>query len=304
MKSIEETKILVVGDIMLDKYVECKIERISPEAPVMVAEVINEYHTLGGCANVVRNLRELGVNVDCLSSIGSDIDGEIIKEELKNINTRSLLFYGSDQTTVKERIVANERKVQMIRIDRETIKPIEAKFPIDIFVRMCHEPYDMIVISDYAKGVVSRGLMEFLKSEQNANIIVDPKPKNSGIYNGVFMITPNEKEWREISSSSTYNLNNVKYILETKGDRGMTLVDNINKTSDEIASIPIPVFNVSGCGDVVVAVISGCIAIGMDELTSAKIANKCAGFTATLPGTSIITKEKFNIYMKELIETK
>ena len=293
MKNIKDIRILVVGDIMLDRYIEGNVNRISPESPVPIVEVTNEYNTLGGCGNVVRNLRELGVNVDCLASIGIDIAGKTISKELKNIGANSLLFYGSDRTTVKERIIADQRKVQMIRIDRETSKPIEAEHPIDIFVRACYDNYNMVVVSDYAKGMITHGLMEFLKTEQNADIIVDPKPQNGGIYNGVFMITPNKKEWAGMLLSSAYNLNHVKFILETKGSEGMCLINNINNTSEKIEAEPVSIYNVSGAGDTVTAIISTCLSMGLNPLQSAKIANKCAGYVITQPGTSVVPKQIF-----------
>ena len=293
MRKLQDTRILVVGDIMLDRYIVGDVERISPEAPVPIVHVKEEYSTLGGCGNVVRNLRELGCQVDCLSSIGIDIDGETISEELKYIGAQPLLFYGSKQSIVKERIIADQRKVQMLRIDRETIIPVDPKLPIDIFTRLCRDRYNMIVVSDYAKGMISSGLMEFLKHEQNADIIVDPKPQNGGIYNGVFMVTPNEKEWQQMMFSSAYTLNHVKFILETKGNKGMKLIDNQTEKAIEIPAEPVAVYNVSGAGDTVVAVMAACLSIDLDPVKAAKVANKCAGYVVTQPGTSVIPQNKF-----------
>lgn len=293
MRQLEQTKILVVGDIMLDKYVVGDVERISPEAPVPIVHVKEEYSTLGGCGNVVRNLCEMGAKVDCLASIGVDLDGEIISQKLKDIGARPLLFYGMKQSIVKERIIADQRQVQMLRIDREQVLPIESKLPIDIFVRSCRDNYNMVVVSDYAKGMISSGLMTFLKHEQNADIIVDPKPQNGGIYNGVFMVTPNEKEWQQMMFSSAYTLNHVKFILETRGNKGMKIIDNTNDKTFEIPAEPVAVYNVSGAGDTVVAVMAACLSMDFDPITSAKIANKCAGYVVTQPGTSTIPKDKF-----------
>jgi len=296
MKKLENLKILVVGDIMLDRYIYGTVERISPEAPVPVVEVTHENSTLGGCGNVARNLRELGAQVDCLASIGIDVDGETIREELLHIGAKPLLFYGSIKSTVKERIIADQRKVQMLRIDREEVKPIPSKLPIDILVRMNGEKlkYDIVVVSDYAKGMISSGLMTFLKEEQKAKIIVDPKPINCGIYNGVYMITPNKKEWEEILFASSYTLNHVNYILATKGSKGMTLIDNFNNEhTEDIPAEPVAVYNVSGAGDTVVAVMAACLSMGLDPLKAARVANKCAGYVITQPGTSVIPKNKF-----------
>lgn len=295
MKKLEQLKILVVGDIMLDRYILGTVERISPEAPIPIVRVTEEYCTLGGCGNVVRNLRELGAQVDCLASIGVDIDGETISEELSYVGAKSLLFFGSKQSTVKERVIADQRKIQMLRIDREETHSIKPNLPIDTFMRVNSgkSKYDMIVVSDYAKGMITSGLIEFLKHEQDARIIVDPKPINGGIYQGVYMVTPNKKEWESMSFSSAYTLHNVKYILETKGHEGMCLMDNEFDISHDIAAEPVAVYNVSGAGDTVVAVMAVCISMGLDALKSAQVANKCAGYVVTQLGTSVVPKSLF-----------
>jgi rfaE bifunctional protein kinase chain/domain len=298
MKPIEGIRILVVGDIMLDKYVVGNVERISPEAPVPIVHVTEEYHTLGGCGNVARNIAELGAKVDCLSSIASDVTGELIVEELIKLKIRSCLFYGNKQTTSKERVIADQRKVQMIRIDREITTSVDPYTAIAFFEKKCkHIKYDMVVVSDYAKGMISYKLMDFLKITQGAPIIVDPKPQNGSYYDGVFMITPNEKEWHSMLFSAAYNLSNVNYILTTMGSKGMLLTDNEFDQTEEIPAEPVDVYNVSGAGDTVVAVMSVCLSMGFDPLTSAKIANKCAGYVVTKPGTSVVSK---NIFMKHM----
>jgi rfaE bifunctional protein kinase chain/domain len=293
MKNMRDIKILVVGDIMLDKYVVGTVERISPEAPVPIINVTDEYHTLGGCGNVVRNIAELGIAVDCISSIGDDRNGLIIEEEIKEIGANPLLIYGSKKTTVKERFIADHRKMQMLRVDRECIKPVESKYIIKKFEKYSLEYYDIIVISDYAKGMITSELMQFLKNKQSSKIIVDPKPINAAKYNGVFMITPNEKEWAEMLMASNYTLKDVKYILKTKGNKGMELFDNHEEESWHIDSEDVPVYNVSGAGDVVIATMAICLAHGLNVLDSSYIANKCAGYAVTQPQTCVVPKKKF-----------
>jgi len=297
-KKIEHIKILVVGDIMLDRYVVGGVSRISPEAPVPIVHVKEEYYTIGGCGNVVRNIKALGAQVDCLASVHMDYNGERIKDELDRIGAGDIVIYGSKETTVKERIIADERKVQMIRIDRERTDKIDANKAINTFKKSGRKNYDIIVISDYAKGMITNDLMNFLRT-QNTRIIVDPKPINGFLYNDVFMVTPNEKEWQIMKLTSQYNLRNVQYILETKGSEGMILF-NFNQTWNIITEDPLDVYNVSGCGDVVIAVMSVCLSMGSSPVAAAKVANKCAGYTATKPGTSVITKDKFESYIKEL----
>lgn len=298
-KKIEDINILVVGDIMLDKYTVGTVDRINPEAPVPILDIIREYSTLGGCGNVVRNLREIGVQVDCLSSIAIGNDGSKIIELLKKLDVDNSIIYGSEQTTVKQRIIDSNTNTQLLRIDKEIISKVNHTQAIQEFQMVQKDKYDIIIISDYAKGMITKGLMTYLKTLKNQpKIIVDPKPINGFLYNDVFMITPNEKEWSVMKLSSTYNLKNVEYILETKGSKGMIL--HKNNLKYKITSVPKYVYNVSGCGDVVIAVMAICISLGLKLRDSAVIANKCAGFTTTLPGTSIITKEKFHNYLKEI----
>lgn len=300
MISPENLKILVVGDIMLDKYVVGEVSRISPEAPVPIVNVSEEYCTLGGCGNVVKNLRELGAEVDCLASIGGDYSGKQVLDEIKKIGANSLISIGSDKTTVKERIVSDQRQVQMLRIDRETTNSINADTPINLLETVKINDYNMIVVSDYAKGMISHELMQYLKAS-NKKIIVDPKPTNCIYYDGVYMMTPNENEWATMTLSSAYRLLDVEFFLVTKGKDGMTLLENEGDAYWNIKSEPVEIYNVSGAGDTVVAVMAVCTSMGWNELDSACIANKCAAHVVTQPGTSSITNHRF---MKILSEYK
>lgn len=303
MKNLEDINILVVGDIMLDKYVVGSVERISPEAPVAIVNVTQEYATLGGCGNVVRNLRELNINVDCLASVGPDENGRIISNKLSEIGAGNFVFMGSKVSTVKERIISDHRQVQMLRIDREIKKHIQHTMLIEYLIRMGGgriKQYDIIIISDYAKGVISYDLIHYFRQE-GFKIIVDPKPENGYIYNGVYMITPNQKEWDGMITSSAYNLDHVEYILVTQGKDGMTLIRNDNETPDmKIEGRPVEIFNVSGAGDTVIAVMGACLSIGMDTYHAAMIANECAADVVTRPGTSVISKNKFKTILTSI----
>jgi D-beta-D-heptose 7-phosphate kinase/D-beta-D-heptose 1-phosphate adenosyltransferase len=292
MKNIENVRILVIGDVMLDRYIVGDVERISPEAPVPIVKVTDEYATLGGCGNVARNILSIGANVDCLASVGKDKAGREISDIFDNSFIGNFLIEQSNETTVKERIVANSRKIQMIRVDREHIKKIKA----DYAKKKLQEYFalyspDIIVVSDYAKGMITWELMVYLR-EQRARIIVDPKPQNGQFYTGVYMITPNEKEWSSMMLSSAYNLKDVKYALITRGKNGMTLFDfkdNIDIPAEEVHNV----FNVSGAGDTVVASMAVCLAMGIKPIESAKISNMCASAVVTEPGTSVVSAERF-----------
>ena len=305
MKPLEDIHILVVGDIMLDKYVMGEVERISPEAPVPIVHVYSEYSTLGGCGNVVRNIRELGVRVDCASSIGIDLEGELIESHLSKIGVSSLLVNKSKVTTIKERIIAGERKTQMIRIDREHNEEIDPDYLIEN-ISYTKEKYDIIIISDYAKGVITNKLMKYLNS-RDERIIVDPKPKNKKIYGFPFLITPNEKELKKMGGERELIFEGSKYVLETKGKRGMKLYDE--SESWEIPADEVDVYNVSGAGDTVISIMATCLSMGWNPLDSAYIANKCASYVVTKSGTSTVPKNKFinimsNYKMGELTNGK
>ncbi len=298
MKKLEQIRILVVGDIMLDKYVVTEVNRISPESPVPIAEVIEEYSNLGGAGNVVKNIRDLGVQVDCLASIGKDNNGQIISRKFNNLNIGNYLINESEITIVKERIVANSRKIQMLRIDREIIKKVHPDITIEKLQKYFtnHSP-NIVIVSDYAKGLINNEVMSYLK-EQPYKIIVDPKPVHIPYYNGVFMITPNEKEWKEIQIEYPHVPPNVKYLLITKGKNGMYLED-YNQSWEIPAEEVHQVYNLSGAGDTVIAMIGVCLSLEINPVQSAKIANACAAYVVTKPDTSTVPKELFLKIIKE-----
>jgi D-beta-D-heptose 7-phosphate kinase/D-beta-D-heptose 1-phosphate adenosyltransferase len=265
MKSLEDVNILVVGDIMMDKYIIGDVHRISPEAPVPVVNVVDGYEVLGGCGNVANNISILGCKISCLASIGNDIAGERVLELLSenNIDT-SFITKSSQMTTIKERIVAGERQTQMLRIDRERVYLIDPKFLIDNIYNIRERKFDYIVISDYAKGFITYQLVYTLKMLK-VPIIVDPKPRNISYYSDVFMITPNKKEFEEIFCGKEY----ADYTLVTLGKDGMELYDRTGHR-EEIKNTPVDVYNVSGAGDVVVATVSVALSQGYSPLESAK----------------------------------
>jgi rfaE bifunctional protein kinase chain/domain len=296
VKKLEDINILVIGDIMLDKYVLGEVERISPEAPVPIVHVYDEYCTLGGCGNVVRNIKELGPNVVCLSSIANDDNGKLLLEKLIELGVSPLLIGDSKKTITKERIIASERKIQMIRVDREEVDDIDANTLIDALTTDYDlSEFDIVVVSDYAKGVITKELIAYL-NESDCKFIVDPKPSNDISYGYPYLITPNEKELKEMGGEHQVLINGAQYVLETKGKRGMTLYDN-NQHWD-IDSEEVEVYNVSGAGDTVIAVMATALSMGWNPLDSATIANRCAAYVVTKPGTSVVPQDKFKRILK------
>jgi rfaE bifunctional protein kinase chain/domain len=300
MNNLEDINILVLGDIMLDRYICGNVSRISPEAPVPVVEVFNEYYNLGGCGNVVRNIRSMGVNCACLAVVGTDKTGQTIINELKNIGSNSMIVQiEGRQSTLKERIVAGHRQIQMLRVDREERTPVNSTLLLRKLTEHKTENFDAILISDYDKGVIND--IDFIDSLKSifpkAFILVDPKPKNIPLYDSVMMITPNEKEFQEIKDRGhlPFVEKHIPYVLETQGRKGMTLHElyTFEQNSEVIPTEPVEVFNVSGAGDCVLAVMGVCLARGIKVLTAAKIANECAHYVVTQVGTSVVSENKF-----------
>jgi len=287
---MKDIKILVVGDIMLDKYIVGDVSRISPEAPVPIVKVTERYSTLGGCGNVVRNIAALGVQVYCAASITNDPEGTEVVQKLEEIGAIPILVWCSTITTVKERVIADQRKIQMLRIDREEVGDIYPEHLMNQIQTFLEDiTFDIIVVSDYAKGMITKELMTFLHSLK-IPIIVDPKPKNGGLYGLVTMITPNKEEWLEMQLW----LGKSEFVLVTEGRDGMTLYDNRQGwAKTKIKGEPVDVYNVSGAGDTVVAIMAICLALDIYPDKAARIANDCAAYVVTQVGTSVVSKNIF-----------
>jgi len=297
MKNLSDVKILVVGDLMLDKYTIGNVNRISPEAPVPIVNITNAYEVLGGCGNVALNLKNLGVQVSCLASVGDDVYGKMIKHLLEDNGITSYVKTLSRLTTVKERIVAGARQIQMLRLDWEVIEPISYTSLCLSIDELKEQEFNFVIISDYAKGFISYELVDALKYLR-APIIADPKPKNIYNYSDIFMITPNKKEFEELHESKDHAL----YTLVTLGREGMKLYESGVSLPKYIKSDSVEVFNTAGAGDVSVAAITVAMAIGFTPYDAAVISNACARESVTHVGTCTINKNIFDLEVKKLNE--
>jgi len=298
MKEIKDVRILVVGDIMLDKYVVGDVSRISPEAPVPIVKVTDEYYTLGGCGNVVRNIAALGAKVHCAAAISKDKAGSEIANLLNECGAVNVLSYQAAVTTVKERFIADQRKVQMLRVDRENTELIDPDEIIsELEIHMLGDGhYDIIAISDYGKGVITWDLMEYLKG-LGIPIIIDPKPQNANLYGMPLMITPNKTEWLQMELDNSCK---PEFILVTEGRAGMTLYDyRQGRGKAKIDAEPVDVYNVSGAGDTVVAIMAICLSMGTTPLKAAQVANSCAAYVVTQTGTSVVPENIFKRSMNK-----
>jgi D-beta-D-heptose 7-phosphate kinase/D-beta-D-heptose 1-phosphate adenosyltransferase len=297
IKTLENFKgknILVVGDIMLDKYIFGKVDRISPEAPVQVLEVEKEEYTPGGAANVANNIASLQANASIVGTVGNDNEANILLNELKkrNINTEGIFTDKNKPTTRKVRILGH--KQQLLRIDYEKKEYINKEIENNIlnFIKNTTN-IDAIIISDYAKGVITKNLIENIKTiAQNKIIIVDPKPKHKDLYKNVTLITPNLKEAKEMTDKEENLINELNSpILVTKGENGMSLLEK----DGNITNIPTKakeVYDVSGAGDTVVATLALALSSNATLKQAATLANHAAGITVGKIGTSTVTIEE------------
>ena len=299
---------LVVGDVMLDEFVWGEVDRISPEAPVPVVEVRQETMLLGGAANVAGNLKALGCRVSLGGIIGDDPMGRKFSELAHQVGINvDAVVSSSRPTTVKTRIVA--RGQQVVRVDRESRQPVDSSF-LEEFKRSVEamaRDIDGIIVSDYAKGVVTSDLMNFLRdisSETGIPLFVDPKPVNAFLYKGVTLITPNLKEAEAISGRKIDGEDGLKAaiqdiqeklsaecVLITMGARGMALWEK-DAGLFSIPTMAKEVFDVTGAGDTVIATLALGVVSGLDFSQGAFLANVAAGVVVGKVGTGTVTVEE------------
>ncbi len=327
VQRIAGKKILVVGDIIVDQFIWGSVSRISPEAPVPVVNVTKEELLLGGGANVLHNIHSLGAEAALCGIIGSDEMGGRLQELLRNLGASTNgLVQGKRPTTVKTRVVAQGQ--QVVRFDREqTGTPSEATIAaMTTFLEQNIADYDAIIISDYYKGVISKSLMQTIlacvsRVEQDTGrkipVVVDPKPDQPDRFYGATLITPNNMEAEKMSGHRIRNteelrvaaellLQNVgcQAVLITRGEAGMALLER----GKELLSIPTTareVFDVTGAGDTVIAVLAMGLAAGAPFAEAAALANIAAGVVVGKVGTATVSQEELLavLHGEEKIET-
>jgi len=308
-------KILVIGDFMLDEYIEGKVERISPEAPVPVVEAREVKVRPGGAANVVANLLSLGADVTPLGVVGLDEAGEKLRDILRELGaeTGSLITDSSRPTTRKTRIIASSQ--QLLRVDwecREEISP-EIEKEILSFLAGNHSRFDGIVISDYGKGVVTEKLFKITgKVKEKTPIFLDPKEKNFRIYSEVTTMTPNIKETfhatgikpetdREAERAGMRLIESFRldFAVITRSERGMSVI-----TPREVRHIPTrakQVYDVTGAGDTVISAFALAFVSGADPFTAAEVANLAAGIVVGKVGTATVSLNELKEALKSAL---
>ena len=309
LEKVKNVKILVIGDIMLDRYIWGDVSRISPEAPVPVVRVKNEECKLGGSANVLNNIISLNGNAELCGVIGDDLNGEKLIEILKNnnINSDGILIEKNRTTTVKTRVIGN--KQQIVRVDRESDNGLflstfkKMKNYLEEKIKKVHA----VIISDYGKGVIfeeSFNLIIELCKKYGKIVNVDPKNQNMGIYKKPTLLTPNLSE-ASFAAGFPINMNNLaeggrfllkkfesNYLIITLAERGMAIFFKNNENYVQLPTIARDVYDVTGAGDTVISVLTLAMACGFDVVDSAKIANVAAGIVVGKVGAASVTPEE------------
>jgi D-beta-D-heptose 7-phosphate kinase/D-beta-D-heptose 1-phosphate adenosyltransferase len=320
LDKFSDVHLLVIGDLMLDRFIWGEVERLSPEAPVPVLRVVSEDSSLGGAANVVQNIRALGGRVTACGIIGRDDAGRRVLQALRNAgaSTSGVISDEQFQTIQKSRIIASPHHQQIVRLDRESRRSIDRRTlgKIRDFVASNAAKYHGIVISDYGKGVIHEELLKHIAaaaSKEKIVTIVDPKKENYDSYRFPTLITPNKTEASEASGISIHDEISLcaagkklvrkwraQAVLITRGAEGMSLFRR-RAAPKHFPTEPRDVFDVTGAGDTVVAMCALALAsgdAGFDE--AAVLANVAAGFVGDEIGTVAVPAAK----IRKLIEDR
>ncbi len=304
LKKLKECSVLVIGDLMLDTYHIGSVRRISPEAPVPVVKVERSYSVLGGAANVARNLMGLGAKPTVIGVVGNDSNGDTMQHMFSDLGVEAAIERIEAPTITKTRIIGNDQQVVRIDFEQDNITlSEEVQDNILKAVRRHITTVDIIVISDYAKGLCSDEICSSIidiASDNNIRVIVDPKGTSWEKYRNASIITPNIKELADVMGSDVANNDgdvaaaarvvlenyNLKSLLVTRSEQGMSYISNAGSTV--IATEAREVFDVSGAGDTVVATLAASMAAGFSTADSIFLANKAAGVVVGKMGTSPI----------------
>jgi len=316
LSAATQTRILVLGDVMLDQFIWGSVSRISPEAPVPVVDFSHESYMPGGAANVARNLSALGVQAEMFSAVGEDDAAGTLRKLLReqNVGCAGVIGLDARPTSIKSRIVAHQQ--QVVRVDRESKQELgatEVQTLLRAFEKQIGDA-DAVIVGDYGKGVVTQTLLEGVKAlchERGLWLSMDPKPVHHLNLAALSLITPNRKEAFELAgvpdgtrAASPLEdksllrvaerlLNELRpaLLLITLGDQGMLLCQRGQKAI-HIPTVAQEVFDVSGAGDTVIASFTLAIAAGASPLEAAIISNHAAGVVVGKVGTAIVTPEE------------
>jgi rfaE bifunctional protein kinase chain/domain len=307
--------ILVYGDVILDRYIFGQVERISPEAPVPVVMVGTEESRLGGAGNVAANIDKLGARGLLLGVVGSDGFASEIGRLKRD---GDLVIRDADsQTVVKTRIISQRQ--QIVRIDREARIRLGPAVLERIRTEVAAAEVDGIIVSDYAKGTVNAEVMALLRARAAAAgipIVVDPKPPHFGLYRGVTGLTPNLKEAEEMIGKAIAGDADIalalkrirrkygtRFTLITRGGQGISAAEQ-NRKMFHLPAFSREVFDVTGAGDTVVAVVTLALVAGADLREAVALANAAASIVVEKVGTSLVGLEELRDRLRFILKQR
>ena len=315
VERFEPLTVLVVGDVMIDHFLIGQVERISPEAPIPVIAFDHEEYRIGGAANVANNVRSLGGRVSLVGAIGADEPGQQLLSELRSasIDATGIIVASDRPTTRKLRIVASRNK-QVARIDFETESELAPKYAQELLARQSEaaEKADIIVVSDYLKGVITSELMTQALSASRARgvpILVDPKIPHLDFYAGCTLLTPNHHEASTATNSVIHTAAEAQQaarslrsrlgcesVLITRGEHGLWLLDGSGSAAEprekSLPAVAREVSDVTGAGDTVIATLALGLAAGATLTEAAQLANQAAGLAVARFGPAIVSAEE------------
>ncbi len=304
-------RVLVVGDVMLDRYWHGATSRISPEAPVPVVHVNGMEERPGGAANVALNIAALGAKVSLLGVVGDDEPGKTLHKSLSASGVEcEFLTTAGLPTVTKLRVLS--RHQQLIRLDFEEniSSTIDSKSMLLAYAKLL-QAVEVVVLSDYGKGTLApiRELIEVARRE-GKRILIDPKNKNFGVYRDASLLTPNLAEFEavvgvckdvnEIESKAKVLMQtlNLEAMLVTRGEQGMSLISASDDASLHLPTHAREVYDVTGAGDTVISVLAACLASGESKQTSVHFANIAAGIVVGKLGTAVVTESELRRALK------
>jgi len=321
IKKFSGVRILVVGDIMLDRFIWGDVSRISPEAPVPVVVVEKETFLLGGAANVVNNIHSLGGKASLCGVVGDDEMGQKVLKRLgeMGIERSGISIEPGRQTTVKTRIIAHHQ--QLVRIDRETTRhpKVSTLRSLSEYLKRNIKSFDGVILSDYGKGLLTRGLVQDVirKARQTGKfVMVDPKIKNFFFYRGATVVTPNTGEASSasrISITDEASVNRVgrnllkrlrcDALVITRGEDGMAIFEPHQKPF-LVPTEAREVYDVTGAGDTVIGTMALALGAGASIRRATELANHAAGIVVGKVGTATVDQEELTSVMKERLRLK
>lgn len=298
-------QVLVIGDVMLDRYLIGEVNRISPEAPVPVLLIKSEQHCAGGAANVAANLALLGIHTRMIGLIGEDNEASLLVNAMQShgIDTQAMIKTAARPTIAKTRIMGGHQ--QMMRLDQEITDELSASEVSHVTKAIqaaLEQQPALVILSDYAKGLLTEDICQHVIHYCRAHripVLVDPKGRNYHKYRGATALTPNKKETAEacdtqvndsalIEKASTLKAGlSLDFLAVTRGEEGISL---ITERIEHLSATAKQVFDVSGAGDTVIATLAAGLIHGLSALESLSLANIAAGVVVGQVGTVPITK--------------